>query len=197
MLKRWLWHWVSCCILTLGLHRPLYFITKDSMVLLSMQVSFKNMSYLCVVDQYIWNSSDLHAHVHNLIIRWFILAGPMNSVFKNVSTLSYSNFIGCSFLNNQSFYCVVCCSTDPSVPPDSSVYNISTTRGTEVTVFLQGLTNGQIYYCKAAATNTSSAHFAGPVVGDVKMYFNFVASTTFSTTCKCMHTWELQYVASL
>ena len=128
--------------------------------------------------------------MHNLIIRGFILAGPTNSVFKNISTLSDSNFIGCSFLNNQSLYCVVCCSTDPSVPPDSSVYNISTTRGTEVTVFLQGLTNGQIYYCKAAATNTNSAHFAGQVVGDVKIYFNFVASlpfTTFPTTCKCIH----------
>ena len=73
--------------------------------------------------------------------------------------------VRCSF--NQSFYCVVCCSTDPSVPPDSSVYNISTTRGTEVTVSLQGLTSGQMYYCKAAATNTNSNNCTGPVVGGV------------------------------
>ena len=105
-----------------------------------------------------------------------LLAGPTSSAFKNISSLSYSNSIGCSFLNNQSFYCVVCCSTDPSVPPDSSVYNISTTRGTEVNVSLQGLTSGQMYYCKAAATNISSASCAGPVVGGVKMYFSFVAS---------------------
>eukprot|EP00731_Ephydatia_muelleri_P011169 Em0006g63a len=82
--------------------------------------------------------------------------------------------IGCSFSNNQSFYCVVCCSTDPSVPPDSSVYNISTTRGTEVTVSLQGLTSGQMYYCKAAATNTNCT---GPVVGGVKVFFSFMTSS--------------------
>ena len=81
----------------------------------------------------------------------------------------------CSFSNNQSFYCMVCCSTDPSVPPDSSVYNISTTRGTEVTVSLHDLTSGQMYYCKAAATNTNSNNCAGPVVGDVKVYLSFIA----------------------
>ena len=85
--------------------------------------------------------------------------------------------IGCSFSNNQSFYCVVCCSTDPSVPPHSSVYNISTTRGTEVTVSLQGLTSGQMYYCKAAATNTNSNNCTGPVVGGVKVFFSFMASS--------------------
>ncbi|KAL5500412.1 hypothetical protein EMCRGX_G011970 [Ephydatia muelleri] len=83
--------------------------------------------------------------------------------------------IECLFFYCQSFYCVVCCSTDPSVPPDSSVYNISTTRGTEVTVSLQGLTSGQMYYCKAAATNTNSNNCAGPVVGGVKLLFSFMA----------------------
>ena len=78
--------------------------------------------------------------------------------------------ISCLFLNNQSFYCVVCCSTDPSVPPDSSVYNISTSRGIEVTVDLDGLTRGQMYYCKVAATNTTSASCGGPVVGGVKVF---------------------------
>ena len=117
-----------------------------------------------------------------------LLAGPTSSVFTNISSLSYSNSFSCSFLNNQSFYCVVCCNTDPSVPPDSSVYNISTTRGTEVSVFLQGLTSGQMYYCKAAATNISSASCTGPVVGGVKMYFSFVASLPSinpPTTCRC------------
>eukprot|EP00731_Ephydatia_muelleri_P011307 Em0006g201a len=85
--------------------------------------------------------------------------------------------IGCSFSTNQSFYCMVCCSTDPSVPPDSSVYNISTTRGTEVTVSLQGLTSGQMYYCKAAATNTISNNCAGPVVGGVKVFFTFMTAS--------------------
>ena len=81
-----------------------------------------------------------------------------------------SSVIACTFLDGSSHYCVVCCSTNPSVPPDSSVYNISTTRGTEVTVSLQGLTSGQMYYCKAAATNTNSNNCTGPVVGGVKVF---------------------------
>ncbi|KAL5516976.1 hypothetical protein EMCRGX_G002436 [Ephydatia muelleri] len=110
--------------------------------------------------------------------------GPTNSVIRNISSLSYSNSIGCSFLNNQSFYCVVCCSTDHTVPPNSSVYSISSTRGTEVTISLQGLTSGQVYYCKAAASSNNTASCAGPVVGRVKGYITFVASlssTTFPT----------------
>ena len=117
-----------------------------------------------------------------------LLAGPTNSVIKSVSYLSYSNLIGCSFLSNQS-YCVVCCSTDPSVPPDSSLYNISTTRGTDVIVSLQGLTSGQMYYCKAAASNISSTRCVGPVVGDIKVYLSFMASLPALPTpnaCKCM-----------
>ena len=97
----------------------------------------------------------------------YIGAGVANHGISNAT-------ISCLFLNNQSFYCVVCCSTDPSVPPDSSVYNISTSRGTEVTVDLDGLTRGQMYYCKVAATNTTSASCGGPVVGGVKVYFNFL-----------------------
>ena len=94
--------------------------------------------------------------------------------------------IPCTFLDGSSHYCMVCCSTDPSVPPDSSVYNISTTRGTEVTVSLQGLTSGQMYYCKAAATNTNSNNCAGPVVGGVKVFFTFMTSPVPSSTSKQM-----------
>ena len=83
--------------------------------------------------------------------------------------------IPCTFLDGSSHYCMVCCSpSDPSVPPDSSVYNISTTRGTEVTVSLQGLTSGQMYYCNAAATNTNSNNCTGPVVGGVKVFFSLI-----------------------
>ena len=106
--------------------------------------------------------------------------GTTNNTFvSNIMIMEYVSIatIGCSFSNNQFFYCVVCCSTDPSVPPVSSVYNISTTRGTEVTVSLQGLTSGQMYYCKAAATNTNSNNCAGPVVGGVKVFFSFMASS--------------------
>ena len=82
--------------------------------------------------------------------------------------------IDCSF--NQSFYCMVCCSTDPTAPPNSSVYNISSTRGIEVTVDLDGLTSGHTYYCKAADTNTNSASCVGSVIGDVKMFFSFMTA---------------------
>ena len=56
-------------------------------------------------------------HIHHYVL--LLLQGPTNSVIQNISFLSYSNSIGCSFLNNQSFYCVVCCSTDHTVLPDS------------------------------------------------------------------------------
>ncbi|KAL5500735.1 hypothetical protein EMCRGX_G012333 [Ephydatia muelleri] len=39
-----------------------------------------------------------------------------------------------------------------------------------------GLTSGQMYYCKAAATNTNSNNCTGPVVGGVKVFFSFMAS---------------------
>ena len=108
----------------------------------------------------------VHLHVGSVVS--YIEAGVVKYGISNAT-------ISCLFLNNQSFYCVVCCSTDPSVPPDSSVYNISTSRGTEVTVDLDDLTSGQMYYCKVAATNTTSASCGGPVVGGVKVYFNISA----------------------
>ena len=41
-----------------------------------------------------------------------------------------------------------------------------------MTVSLQGLISSQMYYCKAAATNTNSNNCAGPVVGGVKVFFS-------------------------
>ena len=76
--------------------------------------------------------------------------------------------IDCSF--NLSFYCVVCCNPDPSVPPDSCVYNVSSTRSTKVTVYLDGLTSGQVYYCKAGASYTNCC----TVGGSVNVYFSFM-----------------------
>ena len=112
------------------------------------------------------------------IILDLLLLGAVNQVIQNATFSNYYDsmvMIDCLFFNDKSFYCMVCCSIDPSVPPDSSVYNISTTRGTEVTVSLQGFTSGQMYYCKAAATNTNSNNCAGPVVGGVKVFFSFIA----------------------
>ena len=104
----------------------------------------------------------------------FLHTGATNLIIKDVSLQRSFNptKITCAFQNHQSFYCVVCCSTDPSVPPDSSVYNVSSTRGTEVTVDLGDLTSSQMYYCKAAATNTTSANCGGPVVGSIKVTFS-------------------------
>ena len=83
--------------------------------------------------------------------------------------------IYCAFLAGSSHYCMVCCS--PSVPVGlaGSGY-LSTTNGPSVSVSLQGLTSGQMYYCKAAATNTNSNNCAGPVVGGVKVFFSFMTS---------------------
>ena len=109
----------------------------------------------------------------------FFCSGPSNSLFKNASFLGYAKSVAiveCSFLNNQSYYCLVCCSTDPSVPPASYVYNISTTSGTDETVSLGGLTSGQMYYCKAAATSTTSTQCSSSVVGGVTVFISFVTT---------------------
>eukprot|EP00731_Ephydatia_muelleri_P011233 Em0006g127a len=81
--------------------------------------------------------------------------------------------IYCTFLAGSSHYCMVCCS--PSVPVGLAGY-LSTTNGPSVSVSLQSLTSGQMYYCKAAATNTNSNNCAGPVVGGVKVFFSFMTS---------------------
>ena len=91
------------------------------------------------------------------------------------SFLGYTNSIaniGCSFSNNHSYYCLVWCSTDTIVLFTSSVYKISTTSGTYVTVSLGGLIRGQMYYCKAAATNASSTEYSGSVLGGVIVFFS-------------------------
>ena len=42
-----------------------------------------------------------------------------------------------------------------------------------MTVDLGGITRGQMYYCKAAATNIgNSTSCLGPVIGGVKMFFS-------------------------
>ncbi|KAL5500682.1 hypothetical protein EMCRGX_G012277 [Ephydatia muelleri] len=89
--------------------------------------------------------------------------------------------IPCTFLDGSSYYCMVCCS--PSVPVGlaGSGY-LSSTSGPSVTVSLQGLTSGQMYYCKAAATNTNSNNCAGPVVGGVKVFFSFMTASVPITT---------------
>ena len=108
-------------------------------------------------------------------------------VINNITVVNYgvSNAsIQCSFRDNQSLYCLVCCSTDPTAPPNSSVYNISSTRGTEVTVDLDGLTSGQTYYCKAAATNNNSSPYncTFPGFGGVNVFLTFTTMLTSKDT---------------
>ena len=114
-----------------------------------------------------YHTSTLHfaGTIENYIDARVSHRGPSNAV------------INCIFLNNQTLYCLVCCSTDPSVPPDTSVYNTSTTRDTKVTVFLQGLTSGQMYYCTAAGTYDNSSSCGGPVYKDMEAYFSISAGT--------------------
>ena len=83
--------------------------------------------------------------------------------------------ITCTFLDGSSHNCMVCCSTDPSVGLAGSGY-LSSTNGPRVSVTLECLTSGQMYYCKAAATNTNSKNCAGPVVGGAKVFFSFMAT---------------------
>ena len=112
------------------------------------------------------------------------LKGVPNPVVLQVDNIIVNGnnaTIYCTFLDGSSHYCMVCCS--PSVPVGlaGSGY-LSSTRGTEVTVSLQGLTSGQMYYCKAAATNTNSNNCAGPVVGGVKVFFSFMTSPVAITS---------------
>ena len=69
---------------------------------------------------------------------------------------------------------MVCCSSSVPVGLAGSGYLFST-NGPSVSVSLQGLTSGQMYYCKAAATNTNSNNCAGPVVGGVRVFFSFIS----------------------
>ena len=55
-----------------------------------------------------------------------------------------------------------------------------------MTVDLDGLTSGQMYYCKAAATNTTSASCGGPVVGGVKVFFSLIPMTVNNTPGTCI-----------
>eukprot|EP00731_Ephydatia_muelleri_P011246 Em0006g140a len=93
----------------------------------------------------------------------------MQSVPTPVLQVGQSNVSGntatiyCGFPYG-SYYCMVCCSPSVPVGLDGSGY-LSSTNGIRVSVSLQGLTSGQMYYCKAAATNTNSNNCAGLVVG--------------------------------
>ena len=44
-----------------------------------------------------------------------------------------------------------------------------------MTVSLQGLTSGQMYYCTAAGTDANSSSCGGAVVGGVESFFNISA----------------------
>ena len=101
--------------------------------------------------------------------------------------------INCTFLDGSSNYCVVCCSSDPSVPAGSVGY-LSSTSGPSVSVSLQSLGSNQMYYCKASATNTNSANCGGPVVGGVKVFLSFILIPSTSGT---VHMLTVHYILQL
>ena len=108
----------------------------------------------------------------NVISSWF--QGVPTPVLE-VGHYGNSATINCTFLDGSSHYCVVCCSSDPSVPAGSVGY-LSSTSGPSVSVSLQSLGSNQMYYCKAAATNANSASCGGPMVEGVKVFFSFMTS---------------------
>ena len=132
----------------------------------------------------------------NVISSWF--QGVPTPVLE-VGHYGNSATINCTFLDGSSHYCVVCCSSDPSVPAGSVGY-LSSTSGPSVSVSLQSLGSNQMYYCKAAATNTTSASCGGPVVGGVKVFFSFMirphtelSEATPTTPGKILHVVLLLY----
>ena len=122
-----------------------------------------------------------------ILLHTVLIVTKLFTVISNITVVNYgvSNAsIQCSFWDNQSLYCLVCCSTDPTAPPNSSVYNISSTRGTEVTVDLDGLASGQTYYCKAAATNINSSPYncTFPGFGGVNVFISFTTMLAIQDT---------------
>ena len=131
--------------------------------------------WLCRVSAVLTCSLSYHGYLLLKGISTPVLQVGQSNVSGNTAT------IPCTFLDGSSHYCMVCCS--PSVPVGlaGSGY-LSSTNGSSVTVSLQGLTSGQMYYCKAAATNTNSNNCAGPVVGGVKVFFSFMTAPVPITT---------------
>ncbi|KAL5494263.1 hypothetical protein EMCRGX_G015560, partial [Ephydatia muelleri] len=60
--------------------------------------------------------------------------------------------VKCTFYDGFSHYCLLCCSTDPSVQV-SAYSNVSSSSGPIAYVDLYGLKPGAVYYCKAFATD--------------------------------------------
>ncbi|KAL5494266.1 hypothetical protein EMCRGX_G015563 [Ephydatia muelleri] len=67
--------------------------------------------------------------------------------------------VKCTFYDGFSHYCLLCCSTDPSVQV-SAYSNVSSSSGPIAYVDLYGLKPGAVYYCKAFATNDVNKKFA-------------------------------------
>ncbi|KAL5500342.1 hypothetical protein EMCRGX_G011888 [Ephydatia muelleri] len=90
------------------------------------------------------------------------------------ATIIHNTTVSCKFSSLDSHHCLVCCSTDPLVPPDSSVYNISSTNGTDVTVVLTDLVAGHVYYCKVAATADTKANCFSPVYRGIQTLIHII-----------------------
>ena len=69
--------------------------------------------------------------------------------------------VQCTFYDGLSHYCLLCCSTDPSVQV-SAYSNVSSSSGSIANVSLYGLKPGAVYYCKASATDDVTTACATP-----------------------------------
>ena len=115
----------------------------------------------------------------------FISPGILSTDIVN-AVLVQDSEIKCRFSGVYLHYCVVCCSTDPSVPPNSSLYNVSsTTSSDEVSVVLTGLTRGQLYYCKVAATDHSNASCFSPVYRNIQTLISISPGQELPGDCMC------------
>lgn len=98
-------------------------------------------------------------------------ASTLNNFIHSTYVLRGDNAsFTCSFFNESSMYCLVCCSSDRLVPPGSTLYNISIERGKVVEVLVEfgEITLGKVYYCKIAATVQNQTDCGGPVIGGAK-----------------------------
>ena len=69
--------------------------------------------------------------------------------------------VKCTFYDGFSHYCLLCCSTDPSVQV-SAYSNVSSSSGPITNIDLYGLKPGAVYYCKAFATDDLNTKCAAP-----------------------------------
>ena len=89
----------------------------------------------------------------------YIISASYNSVGGTTAEVSSQDSnhvtVKCTFFNGLSHYCLLCCSTEPSVQV-SAYSNVSHSSGSIAYVDLYGLKLGAIYCCETFATDELS-----------------------------------------